>query len=649
MISVQNLSVQFGGEPLFDHISFIINAKDRIGLVGKNGTGKSTLLKIIDKRHHPDEGEVVIPNRCTIGYLEQEMEIHSRRTVYEEAKSAFMEVVSLLKKIGQMEVDLEKRKDFSSKEYQQLLKKHHDAYERYHLIGGQSVEADIEKVLYGLGFLKSDLGKPLSQFSSGWQMRVEIAKILLRQPDLIMLDEPTNHLDIESIQWLEEFLINYRGAVIIVSHDRAFLDNVTKRTVEITFGKIYDYRASYSEYIVLREERLESQQAAHNNQQRQVRQIERFIERFRYKNTKAKQVQSRVKMLEKLDDVEIDLIDESTIHFSFPTAPHSGKIVIEAIDLSKDYPGKKVLKELNFKLIKGDRIAFVGRNGEGKTTLSKILAGDLDATGKLKLGHQVVTGYYAQDQADYLDPNKTVFKTIDDIAVGDVRPRIRTILGSFLFSGEDTEKKVKVLSGGERSRLSLAKLLLTPCNLLILDEPTNHLDMRSKDILKNALLQFTGTLIIVSHDRDFLQGLTNRVFEFKDQGLKEYIGDIYSFLEQRRMRTLAQLEKNVKAERQGQHVEPVSKSKQTYEKKKRLEREERKLKTQVTRSETKITALEKRISQKEKILGDPDRFSEILNDKSLYHEYEILKKELQEEMQRWEMLHEQLDANFPDE
>jgi len=649
MISVQNLSVQFGGESLFDHLSFIINEKDRIGLVGKNGSGKSTLLKIIDKRHHPDEGEVVIPEGCTIGYLEQEMEIHSRRTVYEEAKSAFMEVEFLLKKIGQMEMELEKRKDFSSKEYQQLLKRHHDAYERYHLIGGQSVETDIEKTLHGLGFTKADLDKPLTQFSSGWQMRVEIAKILLRQPDLIMLDEPTNHLDIESIQWMEEFLINYRGAVIIVSHDRAFLDNVTKRTIEITFGKIYDYRASYSEYIELREERMESQQAAYNNQQRQVRQIERFIERFRYKNTKAKQVQSRVKMLDKLDEVEIDLIDETTIHFSFPPAPHSGKIVIEAIGLGKSYSGKKVLKELNFKLIKGDRIAFVGRNGEGKTTLSRILAGGLDATGQLKFGHHVVTGYYAQDQADYLDPDKTVFKTIDDIAVGDVRPRIRSILGNFLFSGDDTEKRVKVLSGGERSRLSLANLLLTPCNLLILDEPTNHLDMRSKDILKNALLQFTGTLIIVSHDRDFLQGLTNRVFEFKDQGIKEYIGDIYSFLEQRRLRTLAQLEKSVDTERKKLQAEPASESKRKYERKKQLEREERKRKTRIARSEAKIESLEKEINQKEEILGNPEKFSKMDSDDSLYHEYELLKKTLQEEMQRWEMLYEQLDAMSRDE
>ena len=615
----------------------------------KNGAGKSTLLKIIDKRHRPDEGEVVIPEGCTIGYLEQEMEIKSKRTVYEEAKSAFKEVESLLKRIDQMESELEKRTDFSSKEYQKLLKRHHDAYERYHLIGGQSVEVDIEKTLHGLGFSTSDLNKPLSQFSSGWQMRVELAKILLQQPELIMLDEPTNHLDIESIQWLEEFLINYRGAVIIVSHDRAFLDNVTKRTIEITFGKIYDYKANYSHYIELREERMESQQAAYNNQQRQVRQVERFIERFRYKNTKSKQVQSRVKMLEKLDEVEIDLVDKSSIHFTFPPAPHSGKIVVEAIALGKKYPGKEVLKELNFKMIKGDRVAFVGKNGEGKTTLSKILAGTLDATGQLKSGHQVVTGYYAQDQSDYLDPNKTVFKTIDDIATGDVRPKIRAILGNFLFSGDDIEKKVKVLSGGERSRLSLAKLLLTPCNLLILDEPTNHLDMRSKDILKNALLQFAGTLIIVSHDRDFLQGLTTRVFEFKDQGIKEYIGDIYSFLEQRRLRTLSQLEKITKREQKRHQDEPVSKSKQTYEKKKVLEREERKLKTQITRCEAKIESLEKEILQKEEILGNPTKFSEMTGDVSLYHEYDLLKRTLHDEMQRWERLHEQMDTTFRDE
>jgi len=644
MISVSNIKKIFGGSPLFEGVSFIINERDRIGLVGKNGAGKSTLFKIIDKRHQPDEGSVVIPERCTVGYLEQEMDLKSDRTVYGEAKSAFKEVENLLHKIEHTERALKERTDFNSKEYQKLMKRHHDAYERFQLIGGHSVEADIEKTLIGLGFRTADFSRPLSQFSSGWQMRVELAKILLLKPSLVMLDEPTNHLDIESIQWLEEFLINYPGAVIIVSHDRAFLDNVTKRTIEITYGKVYDYRTNYSDYTLLREERMESQLAAFNNQQRQVRQIERFIERFRYKNTKSKQVQSRVKMLEKLDEVEIDLVDESSIHFSFPPAPHAGKIIVEASKLAKSYPGTDVFSGLNFHIINGERIAFVGRNGEGKTTLSKILAGVTEYEGSLKFGQHVIKGYYAQDQTDSLDPNKTVFKTIDDIAVGDIRPKIRTILGSFLFSGDDTEKKVKVLSGGERSRLSLAKLLLTPSNLLILDEPTNHLDMRSKDILKNALLQFTGTLIIVSHDRDFLQGLTNRVFEFRNQTIKEYIGDIYDFLEQRKLRNLQQLEKKERTLISEQQVETASGNKMNWEKRKQLDKEERKVKTQISRCESEIESLEMKILKKEEILGNPEKFPDQVGDEDLYREYETLKIKLKQEMDRWTTLHEELEA-----
>ena len=644
MISVQNLSVQFGGEPLFDHISFIINEKDRIGLVGRNGAGKSTLLRIIDNRQKPDEGSVVIPEGCTIGYLEQEMILKSDRTVYGEAKSAFREVESLLGKIDKMEQELKEGTDFDSIGYQKIIKRHHDAYERFQLIGGHSVEADIEKTLNGLGFRNPDFDRPLAQFSSGWQMRVEIAKLLLQQPSLIMLDEPTNHLDIESIQWLEEFLISYPGAVIIVSHDRAFLDNVTKRTIEISFGRIYDYRTNYSDYTQLREERMESQQAAFNNQQRQVRQIERFIERFRYKNTKSRQVQSRVKMLEKLDEVDIDLVDDTSIHFSFPLAPHAGKVIAEASGLGKSFPGLEVFSGLNFHVIKGERIAFVGRNGEGKTTLSKILAGVADYTGQLKFGQHTIIGYYAQDQADSLDPNKTVFKTIDDIAVGDVRPKIRTILGSFLFSGDDIEKKVKVLSGGERSRLSLAKLLLTPSNLLILDEPTNHLDMRSKDILKNALLQFTGTLIVVSHDRDFLQGLTNRVFEFRDKTIKEYIGDIYDFLDQRKLRNLQQLERKDKKVLSDKQHEPASGNKLNWENRKLQEKEERKLKSSIARCEREIESLEEKIRKTEEIMGSPDQFADQVSSGELYTKYGALKTNLQQEMDRWTLLHEQLEA-----
>jgi len=642
MVSVSNISIQFGGEPLFDHVSFIINDKDRIGLTGKNGAGKSTLLKIIKGIQGAGEGEVVVPEGQTIGYLPQEMEIKSRQSVIAEASMAFSEVIEMQNRIKTLEQEIRSRKDFESGEYHTLLKQQSDIYERYHIIGGSSIHADVERVLTGLGFSREDFNRSMSEFSSGWQMRVEIAKILLRRPDLILLDEPTNHLDIEAIQWLETFLVQYRGAVILVSHDRAFLDNVTTRTIEITMGKIYDYKCNYSGYVEMREERMESQLATYENQQRQIRQIERFIERFRYKNTKAKQVQSRIKMLEKMDVVEVETTDESAIHFRFPPAPHSGKIVLEGKNLSKDYPRKRVLHSLDFSVIKGDRIAFVGRNGEGKTTLSKIISGDLEYSGELKKGHNVVTGYYAQDQSEHLNPELTVFKTIDEIATGDIRPRIKAILGGFLFSGSDIEKKVKVLSGGERSRLSIAKLLLTPANLLILDEPTNHLDMRSKDILKSALLRYNGTLIIVSHDRDFLQGLTNRVFEFRDGMIKEHLGDIYDYLEQRKIRELSELEKISGAKKETLQ-DPVSDNKVTYEKKKEWERDLRKIRNQIGRSENEIERLENRVKILEGMLGEPQKHQERIRDGSLYKEYEDMKSRLSAEMEKWEALHAELE------
>ncbi len=644
MISVSNLSVQFGGESLFDHISFIINDKDRIGFVGKNGAGKTTMLRCIRGFHKPDEGEVIVPENASIGYLPQEMELKSRMTVMEETMTAFGEVMELERRIAQYEAEIGSRSDYESEDYHRLIRKHSEALERYHLIGGQSVHVDVEKVLTGLGFERDEFSRDISTFSSGWQMRVEIAKILLRQHDVILLDEPTNHLDIESIQWLEEYLETFKGAVVLVSHDRAFLDNVTHRTIEISMGRLYDYKANYSGYVEMREERMESQLATFNNQQRQIRQIERFVERFRYKNTKAKQVQSRLKMLEKIDLVEVDLVDESGIRFRFPPAPHSGKIIMEAENLSKVYPQKKVLNDLNFSVIKNDRIAFVGKNGEGKTTLSKVITGQVEFSGFLKFGHNVVTGYYAQDQSDFLDPEKTVFKTIDDVAVGDIRTRIKTILGGFLFSGDDIEKKVKVLSGGEKSRLSLAKLLLTPANLLILDEPTNHLDMRSKDVLKSALLQYNGTLIIVSHDRDFLQGLTNRVFEFRHGGIREYIGDIYDFLEQRKLVHLKELEaQSARTATNTGSSQQVSQNKLNYEKKRESEKEVRKIKNQISRCEAEIGELESLISDKEKMLGEPDKHAQAIRDGSLYREYEELKVRLAREMKRWEELNYELE------
>lgn len=644
VISVQNIAARFGGTTLFEGVSFIINERDRIGLVGRNGAGKSTLLRILGNLHRPDEGNLVIPEGFSVAYLPQEMALHSTKTVFEEALAAFSEVLFLKDKIAAAEAGMSQRTDFSSRGYRQLLREHHEAYERLRLIGEETVQADTERTLAGLGFEPADFNRSLVQFSSGWKMRVELARILLQRPGLIMLDEPTNHLDIESIQWLEEFLTGYPGAVILVSHDRAFLDRVTTRTIEITLGKIYDYKAGYSGYMEQREERMETQLAAYSNQQRQIRQIERFIERFRYKNTKARQVQSRIRMLEKLDPVEVDLIDESGIRFSFPHAPNSGKIVVEARKLSKSYPQKEVLKGLDFQVIRGDRIAFVGRNGEGKTTLARILAGQTDHNGELRFGHQVVLGYYAQDQADILDPEKTVFRTIDDIALGDIRPKIRTILGSFQFSGDDIEKKVKVLSGGEKSRLSLAKLLLTPYNLMILDEPTNHLDMRSKDILKNAILQFTGTLIIVSHDRDFLQGLTGRVFEFRNGGIREYIGDIYDFLEQRKLRSLSQLESPSQPDRHRITVPAVSERKAAWQEKKSYERELRLIRTKISRCEQDIETLETRIRKTEEIMGNPEQYPEPVSDSRFFHEYEELKKQLEDRMEQWQALLEQLDV-----
>ncbi|MGA3014180.1 MAG: ATP-binding cassette domain-containing protein [Bacteroidales bacterium] len=648
MISINNLSVQFSGTPLFDHVSFIINDKDRIGLVGKNGAGKSTLLRIINSLQKPDEGDVIIPSGDTIGYLQQEIISGSTKTVVEEAMTAFYEIMEIKEKIASLEHEIKSRTDFDSEEYHDLIRKHSECYERFNLLEGSSIQTNTEKVLTGLGFEIKEFSLPMNHFSSGWQMRVELAKILLRVPDVILLDEPTNHLDIESIQWLEEYLINYKGAVVLVSHDRAFLDNVTKRTIEISMGKIFDYRANYSGYIALREERLDSQIATYNNQQRQIRQIERFVERFRYKATKAAQVQSRIKMLEKIDEIELDVFDDSSITFRFPKAPHSGKIVLEAKHLVKDYPQKRVLNDLNFSVIKNDRIAFVGKNGEGKTTLSKVIVKQTPHTGELKYGHNVVIGYYAQDQSDFLDPDRTVFQTIDDIATGDIRPKIRTILGGFLFSGDTIDKKVKVLSGGEKSRLSLAKLLLVPSNLLILDEPTNHLDMHSKDILKNALIRYDGTLIVVSHDRDFLRGLTNRVFEFKKGTIKEYLGDIYDFLDARRIQTLSQLETAEKTE------EPTKKSsynKEMWTRRKDFEKEIRKIQNQITKSESEIEMLENEIGKTEEMLIQPEKFKDKVIGGQLFNDYEKWKSLLEKEMKKWEDLNmqkEELEKKDPD-
>jgi ATP-binding cassette subfamily F protein 3 len=642
MISINRLSIHFTGTDLFSDVSFMINNRDRIGLTGKNGSGKTTLLNIIAGELLPQEGEVIVQNGIRLGYLPQEKETNSEFTVYKEALIAFAEIHELEQHIEKLSSEIANRTDYESREYDKLIHKLSDANERFQMIGGDTMEADTEKVLAGLGFKRSDFKRPVKEFSSGWQMRVELAKILLSRPDVVLLDEPTNHLDIESIQWLEDFLKTYPGAVIMVSHDRAFLDAVTKRTIEISNSKIYDYKAGYTEYIKMREERLSLQKALHTNQQKEIKEIERFIERFRYKNTKAKQVQSRIKMLDKMEEIEIDDLDKSAIHFRFPPAPRSGKVVIDAEGLSKNYGDLNVLYNIDFSIIKNDKVAFVGKNGEGKTTLSRIIMNELDYTGVLKYGHNIQIGYFAQNQGEFLDTGKTVFETLDDIAAGDIRKQVRNILGAFLFSGDTIDKKVKVLSGGEKSRLAIAKLLLTPVNLLILDEPTNHLDMQSKDILKSALLQFDGTLIIVSHDRDFLQGLTNKVFEFRDRKIKEYLGDIYDFLYFRKLQTLKELEQKKKAI--GEKEENKSVNKLNWEQRKQRDRELRKVKNQIIKSEERIAQLEKKISEMDEILADPEKHKDSVDYDKLSVEYQSLNADLENEMGHWEELHGVLEG-----
>lgn len=643
MFAVNNLSVHFTGTYVFDDVSFLINERDRIGLVGRNGAGKTTLMRIMVKQMEPEKGVVVIPNGKTTGYLPQELITGSQVSVFTETLTAFREALELEEKIVKFTEELSQRTDYESAYYTNLISRLHDANDRFHMIGGQSREADAEKVLLGLGFKKEDFERPLREFSSGWQMRVELAKILLRKPDLLLLDEPTNHLDIESIQWLEDFLKDYPGAVVLVSHDRAFLDAVTNRTIEISLGKIYDFTASYSGYVEMRQQQRELQIAAMNNQQREIAQIERFIERFRYKNTKARQVQSRVKMLEKIELVEIEETDNSAIRLRFPPAPRSGKVVVEALGLHKSYGSKEVLTNLNFAVLRNDFVAFVGRNGEGKTTLSKIIAGVLDHTGKLNIGYNTFIGYYAQNQAELLDGEKTVFQTIDDVATGDMRPKVRGLLGSFLFGSDDIDKKVKVLSGGEKARLALARLLLHPVNLLILDEPTNHLDMVSKDILKNALMQYTGTLIIVSHDRDFLQGLTNKVFEFKNRNVREYPGDVYDFLQARKLESLKALEQVGNADKLQGSKNQTSDSKLQWEERRNREKVLRKLRFQIEKSEADIAGMESELVKMDEMLADPLRYKEVLNNVETYRQYNELKANIEKEMIRWEELHREYE------
>ncbi len=544
MISLDNLTVSYGGWTLFDNISFLINPKDRIGLVGRNGAGKTTLLKLITGEQQPTSGAVTVNGECSIGYLPQTMRVADTTTLAEETAKAFDEVLRLEAEIDRLTHEVAERTDYESEAYEQLLHRLTDAQDRYHILGGETRDADIEKTLLGLGFRREDFGRATSEFSGGWRMRIELAKLLLRRPSIFLLDEPTNHLDIESIQWLEEYLKNYNGAVLLISHDRAFLDNVTNRTVELSLGKVTDYKVSYSKYVVLRAERRAQQLAAYENQQRMIEKTEEFIEKFRYKPTKSNQVQSRIKQLERLDRLEIEEEDLATLNIKFPPAPRSGQIVAEIREAGMSFGAKHVFSGADFTIEKGDKIALVGRNGEGKTTLARMLIGHLTPTeGSIRLGANVNIGYYAQNQDDLMDGEFTVYDTLDRVAVGDIRTRLRDILGAFLFRGEDIDKKVKVLSGGERARLAMARMMLEPRNLLVLDEPTNHMDMRSKDILKEAILKYDGTVVVVSHDREFLDGMVDKVYEFRDGGVREYLGGIYYFLEKRKLESLQEIER----------------------------------------------------------------------------------------------------------
>lgn len=635
MISIHNISVLFGSDVLFEDVSFLINRTDRIGLTGRNGAGKSTLLKIIKGINKPTGGTVSVPREATIGYLPQEFHNQSTLTVMDETRKAFDKVLELEKQLDELNHQITTREDYESDEYMKLIEKMNDVQHQYQVLGGYEMEEKVEKILKGLGFDQADFARKVSEFSGGWQMRIELAKILLQQPDLILLDEPTNHLDIESIIWLEEFLINYPGAIMMISHDRTFLDKITNRTIEITNGGVQDYKAAYSKYLELRKERREKLEATVKNQEKQIAQMERNIERFRAKASKASFAQSLMKRLDKIERIEMDPEDVTKINIRFPDPPRSGKVVVTAENVSKKYGDKQVIKPMSFTINAGDRIAFVGKNGMGKTTLSRMIARNFDFDGKLEYGHNVHLGYFAQHQTNTLNPENTVLKEMEDTAqASDKFTQVRAILGAFLFSGEDVDKKIRVLSGGEKSRLSMAKLLLEPLNFLILDEPTNHLDIISKEVLKNALVKFEGTLVIVSHDRDFLKGLTDKVFEFTPEGIKEHLGDITEFLQKKQADSFRDFE--LKKEKQAEAIKTASESKKELEDKKENEKEIKRLKNAVQNAEKRISELETKIAGMDEKLQDPVEYQKLTSDTAFFSEYETLKKELETEMKKWE-------------
>ena len=641
MISVENLKVEFGVKPLFQNANFVINDHDKVALVGKNGAGKSTLLKILCGQKQPTEGKISNSSGMTIGYLPQVMILQDDTTVMDEAKKAFSNVIKMKEKIDAMNKELTERTDYESEGYIALVDKYTQEHDRYLMLGGKNYEAEIEKVLIGLGFYRSDFERPTSEFSGGWRMRIELAKILLSKPDCLLLDEPTNHLDIESIQWLERFLQQSTKALVLVSHDKAFINNVTNRTLEISCGKIIDYKVKYDEYIKLRAERREQQMRAYENQQKEIAEIKDFIERFRYKATKAVQVQSRIKQLERIVPIEIDDVDRSALHLKFPPCLRSGDYPVICDSVNKEYGTHKVFENVTFTIKRGEKVAFVGKNGSGKSTLIKCIMNEIPYSGNLKIGHNVQIGYFAQNQAQLLDENLSVFETIDNVAKGDIRLKINNILGAFMFGGEASDKKVKMLSGGERSRLAMIKLLLEPVNLLILDEPTNHLDMQSKEVLKNAINEFDGTAIIVSHDRDFLDGLVSKVYEFMDGKVTEYLGGIYDYLNRRNIESpdeLSTIKKSSVVNESPLQAETVKK-KNSYAEHKELQKKIRKIEKAIKESEAKIENLENKL----KVLSEKMCTPEGASDMNLISEYTSVNKQLSAEEDIWTNLSEELD------
>jgi len=634
MISVNSVTVSFGGFTLFDNVSFLVNPKDRIGLAGKNGAGKSTMLKLIAGEDNPTKGEISKPKDFKIGYLPQDMIHQHGRTVFEETATAFQEINGLQARMDEINKEFETRTDYESDSYAKLITEVTDISARLDIIGAGNRDEEIEKILKGLGFDRNDFTRQTAEFSGGWRMRIELAKLLLQKPDVLLLDEPTNHLDIEAIQWLEEFMTTFSGAVVLISHDKQFLDTVTNRTIEIVSKKIYDYRANYSKYLVLRKERKETQENAQKNQQKIIDHTEALIDKYRAKANKAAFAQSLIKKLDRMELVEVDEDDTSVMHMRFPKPALSGKIVLTVENASKTYGEKLIFKDANFIVAKGEKIALVGRNGEGKSTMMKMISGKTKFDGKVLIGHNVLAGVFEQDQEEKLDQNKTVFETIDELAVGDVRRSVRNILGSFLFGGDDIDKKVRVLSGGERGRLALCKLLLEPYNLLLLDEPTNHLDIRSKEILKKALMEYEGTIILVSHDRDFLDGLSNRLFEFREGQVKEHLCDIKEFMEKRKLERLMELKSTL--------AEPLPVKEKAVEKKDdaaaEKEKQLKQLKSQVSRIEKEIEQLEADIKKLDAELSDPEKYKTLTADKNFFPDYEAMKRKLELALKEWESL-----------